>query len=299
MQGNGKSLFIVNQAEPKTAKNKLERFVDMRHVEEPFISILMGVYYRNDDVFMLKRSVQSILDQTISSIELLICDDGSSVKACSYLEQVAAQDSRVRLIRGGNLLSLPVKLNTCLKVAKGKWIARMDDDDYSHPQRLEKQIAFLQSHSEFDFVGCNVNLYQNHQIVGVRRFPPMPVVQDFYFSQPFIHPTLVFMKQALKAVNGYSEDKRCILCEDYDLLLRLYAAGYKGANLEQPLFDYTVYPNTKGKRRLIHRWNETVTRYRRFRDLKMIPVALPYVVKPLVVGLLPRFVLDCLKGVRR
>ena len=99
----------------------------------------------------------------------------------------------------------------------------------------------------------------------------------------------------MEAVNGYSEDKSVILCEDYDLLLRLYAKGFYGANLQEVLFDYTIPATVKGNRKMRHRWNEAVTRYRRFKELELFPIALPYVVKPIAVGFLPKFILKRLK----
>lgn len=259
------------------------------------ISILMGVYYRRGDTAVLERSVASMLAQTEGDFELLICDDGSSVDAMALVERMAAEDGRIRLLRPGGVASLPCKLNVCLKSAKGEWIARMDDDDYSHPDRLEKQLAYLQAHQELDFVGCNVNLVCEGRPVGQRRVPARPEVRDFYFSQPYIHPTLLFRRETLERVDGYSEDKRCVLCEDYDLLLRLYAAGCRGGNLQEALFDYTLPPSAKGSRRMCHRWNETVTRYRRFKQLGELPKAWPYVVKPLAVGLVPEKVLRWMK----
>ena len=261
------------------------------------VSVLMGVYYTRKNTSLLERSISSILKQSLSNLELLICDDGSSVQACTLLDTLAQRDVRIRLIRPGGVFTLPAKLNACLAEAKGEWIARMDDDDYSHPQRLELQIQYLESQPQFAFVGCNVNLYKENQMIGVRSFPKNPEVKDFYFIQPFIHPTLLFRKEALLAVQGYSEDKSCILCEDYDLLLRMYTKGYKGANLQESLFDYTLPSTVKGNRRMIHRWNETVTRYRRFRDLGVLPRAFPYVVKPLAVGLLPEMILKGLKKI--
>lgn len=264
----------------------------------PTISVLMGVYYRSNDIALLKRSVTSILSQTFSSFELLICDDGSTSDALSFLDALAHADSRIRLIRRGDLLALPAKLNACLAEAKGDWIARMDDDDYSHPKRFERQLEYLASHSRIAFVGCCVGLYQGGEKVGDRFLPKYPQAKDFYMVQPYIHPALMFRREALEAVEGYSEDKHCLLCEDYDLLLRLYAAGYKGANLQEILFDYTVPATARGSRRMSHRWNEAVTRYRRFRQLGVLPRALPYVVKPLAVGLLPETMLKTLKGMR-
>ena len=115
-------------------------------------------------------------------------------------------------------------------------------------------------------------------------------------TQPYIHPTLMFRKEALDAVGGYSENKRQVLCEDYDLLLRLYVKGYRGMNLQEDLLEYTLPSTAKGNRKMCHRWNEAVTRWSRFRELGVLPRALPYVLKPLAVGLVPEFLL---KGVKR
>lgn len=265
----------------------------------PLISILMGVYYRQTELKGLRRSVESILSQSYTNFELLLCDDGSSQEAVHFLNQTAEKDRRVVLIRPGGALLLPTKLNCCLRLAKGTYIARMDDDDVAHPARLAKQMAFLLQNQEIDFVGCNVYLARQGEVVGKRQMPEFPVVRDFYMTQPYIHPALLFRREPLLAVNGYSESPHVILCEDYDLLLRLYAKGYRGANLQQFLLTYTIPDTAKGSRRMRHRWNEVVTRYNRFRELHVLSEAWPYVVKPLAVGLLPEDMLKCLKERRR
>ncbi len=261
----------------------------------PEISVLMGVYYRRSDVSLLERSVQSVLQQSAADLELLICDDGSSPEAAAYLDKAAGEDPRIRLIREGTIFLLPQKLNACLKEARGKWIARMDDDDLSHGDRFEKQIEYLKTHGDIAFVGSVVNLRQNGSLVGTRAFPEFPAVEDFFFTQPFIHPALMFRRECLLAVGGYSEEKRCVLCEDYDLLLRLYTAGYRGANLQEPLFDYTIPLTAHGNRKMRHRFNEVATRFVRFRELGVLGKALPYVVKPVIVGLIPERILRKLK----
>ena len=262
----------------------------------PVISVIMGVLYRSGDAAMLQRAVRSILAQSFPHFELLVCDDGSSEAAKRYLEEAAGQDKRIKLIRPGDRFSLPEKLNVCLKAARGTYIARMDDDDYALPDRFAQQLEFLERHPQTAFVGCNVNLIRGGEPVGKRQLPEYPDVKDFYMTQPYIHPTLLFRKACLDAVSGYSEDKRCILCEDYDLLLRLYEVGYSGANLQEPLLDYTIPSSAKGSRRMCHRRNEAVTRFRRFRALGLLPGAFPYVLKPLAVGLLPEGVLRLVKS---
>ena len=267
--------------------------------ERPRVSVLMGVFYRKEDLAALETSIRSILSQTFTDFELLICDDGSHDAARRVLDTLSAEDGRIRLIREDNApTDLAYKLNVCLSHARGDFIARMDDDDYSHPERFAKQLAFLEEHPEIDFVGCNVNLVRYREKVGVRVLPAYPEVRDFYFVQPFIHPALMLRKEALQMVNGYSEDPHCVLCEDYDLLLRLYAKGCKGANLQAFLLDYTVPATAQGNRKMSHRMNEAVTRWRRFRELGVLPGALPYVIKPVIVGLLPEKVLQAAKEAR-
>jgi len=262
---------------------------------KPLISVLMGVRYNSDNLGPLKRSVKSILTQTHEQIEFLICDDGSTPAACGYLDLLVQQDDRVRLIRKEGCFDLASKLNLCLEAVRGEYIARMDDDDFSHPERLEKQLTYLQQHEEIAFVGCNVNLIQGGAQVGVRKLPAFPSVEDFYFTQPYIHPALLFRREALTAVGGYSESRRQVLCEDYDLLLRLYTKGFQGANLQEPLLDYTLPADGRGSRRMGHRLNEVYTRYARFKDLGYLPKAWPWVVKPVAVGLVPGPILRRIK----
>lgn len=261
----------------------------------PFVSVIMGVRYVRTDLRLLERAVRSILDQTYSNLELQICDDGSSLQAKEWLEDVSRKDKRLILTRNGTCLDLARKLNLCLGASTGEYIARMDDDDWSCPNRLEKQIQFLQREHEAAFVGCNVRLCRNSEIIGERKLPSRPIVEDFYFVQPFIHPTLVFRREALESVGGYSERSDCVLCEDYDLLLRMYGMGLWGANMQECLLDYTVPASAKGGRTIRHRYNETVTRWRRFKELGKLPGALPYVIKPLAVGLIPENVLRRMK----
>lgn len=262
---------------------------------KPLVSVVMGVRYRQSGRKPLERAVDSILNQTYGNLELLICEYGFSGSAKAQLTAFIRKDSRIRLLHGREPGTLAQNLNDCFAAARGKYIVRMDDDDFSHPERLEKQLVYLDAHPEIAFVGCNAFLIREGMRVGQRFLPEFPTVKDFYICQPFLHPALVFRREALETANGYSEDRRCILCEDYDMLLRLYAKGFRGANIQSFLFDYTLPPTAKGNRKMSHRWNEAVTRYRCFGELGLLPGALPWVVKPLAVGLLPEPVLSRLK----
>ncbi len=246
-------------------------------------------------MLLLERSVRSILEQSIAGFELLICDDGSSPEAKRFLDQLASEDERVRLIRPGDRIKLAEKLNTCLAQARAPFLARMDDDDYSCPVRFKMQLDALYQHPEIAFVGSCVRLCQDGRIVGKRSLPVFPQIKDFYMTQPFIHPALMFRREALESVGGYNEAASCELCEDYDLLLRLYTAHLPGMNLPNELLDYTVPSTPGGSRTMHHRWNEAVTRWKRFKALHLLPKALPFVIKPIVVGLVPKKLLWAIK----
>ena len=267
----------------------------MKNEHNPSVSVAMGICYRRDDLGLLHRSISSILNQTYSDFELLICDDGSTLDAVNVIESYAMKDRRIKLIRSGDCLDLAPKLNACIRNSNGEFIARMADDDYSVPERFGKQIEFLKEHKDIAFVGCDVRIYRDGEIVGERKLPEYPTVSDFFIVQPFIHPTLLFRKNALTDIGGYSEDRHQILCEDYDLLLRLYKNGYKGANMKDELLDYTVPQSAKDNRKMSHRWNETVTRMSRFRELGVLPYAFPFILKPLVVAFVPEPILARIK----
>lgn len=254
---------------------------------QPLISVCMGVRYRREDLSLLERAISSIQAQTYSNWEFLICERDSTPAAKRRLSSFAQEDPRIRLIDGTGTTGLAGQLNRCLAEARGDWIARMDDDDFSYPQRLAAQMEYLRENPQVAFVGCIARLERDGKPAGIRRLPAKPTVRDFLFVQPFLHPTLLFRREALKAAGGYCEKPRCLGCEDYDLLLRLYEAGLMGENIQDPLFTYTLPPKGSKKRTMALRWNEVKTRYVRFRALGLLPGALPYVIKPVIVGLLP------------
>lgn len=263
--------------------------------ERPLVSVIMGTRYRREDTGLLKRALRSILDQTYRDIEFLVCENGSTNVAKVCLADYAARDGRVRLIGGEGADTLSEKLNRCIAEAKGSYIARMDDDDFSHPDRLEKQVDYLRGHEDISFVGCAVELERDGRPMGCRTFPERPKIDDFLMVQPFIHSALMFRREALEAVGGYCPAEWCAGCEDYELLLRMYEAGYVGANMGQALLTYTLPPSGQENRTMKMRAHEVKTRFVRFHTLGLLPGKLPYVVKPIAAGLVPRALRERIK----
>ena len=253
----------------------------------PIVSVIMGVYNAGDGR-RLEQAVQSILAQTLQDWELIICDDGSTDGTPTRLQALQGRDGRIKVLYSGINRKLAAALNRCIDCAGGRYIARMDDDDVSHPERLEKQLRFMEAHPEISFCGTSAQYFSDEGVWGQRCPPARPTKADFLFSNPFIHPSMIIRREALVAVGGYSEEKIMRRAEDYDLWMRLYAAGYEGANLQEILFDYREDKDSFKKRAYRYRVDEARVRLRGFRAMGMLfPTGWIYVLKPFLVGLIP------------
>ena len=114
------------------------------------ISILMSTYNREK---LLPRAIDSVLNQTYKNFELIICDDCSSDNSYKLLENYKNKHSNIKIIKNDNNMGLTKSLNKLLEHVSGSFIARLDSDDYYHPEKLEKQIKFLKINKDIDFVG--------------------------------------------------------------------------------------------------------------------------------------------------
>lgn len=258
------------------------------------VSVIMSVFNTNDEK-VLQHSIESILAQTFSNFEFIICDDGSTDGTYEILTNISKGDSRIKLIRNEINMRAATARNRCISLSKGKYIAVMDADDYSAVNRLQIQLDFLENNKEFDFVGSSADLYNENGIWGHRKYNSFPENKDFLFVIPFIHASVMFRKKALEEVGGYRVAKETNRTEDYDLFMRLYANGNKGANLEDTLYFVQEDQSLYKRRKYRHKFNEAVVRYKGFSALGLMPGGFLYVIKPLIVGLIPLSILNLLK----
>lgn len=262
------------------------------------VTVIMGVY--NPPVKEeLDIAIESILRQSLQIFEFLIVDDGSDYDKKQWLLEYAKKDPRIRVIQKEENKGLASALNTCIAQAKGKYIARMDGDDYSEVKRLEIQYHFLENHPEYAFVGSNAKLIDREGIWGSRRMPEKPEKIDFLPYSPFIHPSVMVRKDVYEACGGYREGKETWRSEDYEIFMRMYVLGYRGYNMQQYLFRYRETRNSYCKRKYQYRMDEAKIRYRYFKELQ-VPFFLRsiYVMKPLLVGLFPVTFVTYIKAVK-
>lgn len=254
------------------------------------ISVIMGVYnIPNKDI--LKSSIESILKQTYKKIEFIIIDDGSTNDTYSWAKELTKNDKRVILKQNEENIGLTKTLNKCLALATGEYVARMDGDDTCSINRLEKQINFLKKNEKYNLVSCNMNNFDENGIWGERKNNEIIKKEDFLFTSPIPHPTILTYRWCYDIVNGYKEKWYTDRNEDYDLFMRMFSNGIKMYTLQEKLYNYREDKNCYSKRKYKYRICELIVRAKGFKKLKLYPKAIPYVIKPLVVGLIPQNIL--------
>lgn len=251
------------------------------------ISVIMGVYNQLNEK-QLQDAVRSILSQTEEDFEFIIYDDGSTKQASEYIKRVAAWDSRIVLTGAEENNGLAFSLNACIKLAKGKYIARMDADDVSYMERFHKQMEFLESHPEYQWCGCNAALFDDDGVWGERKMPETPDKQDFLKYSPYIHPSVMYRAELFKTAGVYSVTPETLRCEDYEMFMRFHEQGYRGYNIQKNLFAYREDRAAYNKRKLRFRINEMKIRYRNFKKMNMLwPNGWIYVIRPVIGIVIP------------
>ena len=261
----------------------------------PTVSIIMGVY-NCKDYNMLRKSVESILQQTYKDYEFIICNDGSTDDTLEQLDEIARLDSRIKIISYEKNCGLSHALNECLAVSQGKYIARQDDDDISKPERLEKQVRFLEENPEYAIVGTCAEVYDDNGVWGEYTVPEKPQKDDFLWNNPFMHPTIMVRKTAYDAVNGYRIAHETRRCEDYDLFMRMYTIGQCGYNIQEKLYSYRIINDPEKKYRpMEYRVDEAVVRLKGYKSMGILLRGFPYILKPILIGLIPQKLLYKIK----
>lgn len=218
----------------------------------------MGIYNCADT---LPAAIDSILAQTYTNWELILCDDASTDTTYDIAKQYRDKHpEKIILLHNEKNSMLAFSLNHCLQYATGYYVARMDGDDISAPERLEKQVAYLQSHPEIHLVGTAMQQFNDTD--GNLRIVSAPEHTDRQTMQtrvPFNHATILTYKSVYDALNGYTVAERTRRVEDQDLWFRFFAAGYIGDNLQEPLYFVREDINAIKRRTFKSRWAAFLT----------------------------------------
>ena len=258
----------------------------MIYKNEIKISVIMSLY---NCAPYLSESINSIINQTITEWELIVCDDGSTDDTYLIAKRYKQlYPEKIRLMRLRRNCKQAIARNKCIERARGKYIVIMDGDDTCDPERLQKEYDFLEINPEFDFVGTGMRFVDEHGIWGISLPKKYPSKTDFMKSSPFCAPTCMFRKRVIDAVGGYQEGKKYWRVEDVDLFVRLYANGYFGANIPEPLYNYREYKETIARRNFRTRIHRAKYAIEIVQVLKLPKKNVIYGLRALAIGLLPR-----------
>lgn len=211
---------------------------------KPQVSILMPV--RNEERY-LQTALDSLYRQTFTRWELIAVDDGSNDRTAAILAEAAQRDNRVQVIRregGGLVAALNAGLGACL----APLLARMDGDDICHPRRLELQAAYLNTHPDNGLVACNFRHFPrtglkqgmiDYELWQNSLAEHSLIIRDLFVESPFVHPGIMTRRTILEDLGGYHDTS---WPEDYDLWLRMAAAGVHFARLPQTLLFWRDHP---------------------------------------------------------
>ncbi len=247
----------------------------------------MGIY---NCASTLQEALDSLYAQTFQDFEIILCEDGSTDNTYELALKNSMEHPNVVLLRNERNLGLNITLNNCLAVAKGEYIARMDGDDISLPERFEKEVGFLDAHPEYAIVSCPM-IYFDESGEFMRGKGKGEIAKpDFIKGSPIPHASCMVRKEAFDSVGGYGVGRRLLRVEDYHLWFKMYAAGFKAFVLSKPYYAMRDDRNAIKRRKFRNNLNEACVRFAGYRLLGLPVSSYVYALRPIAVGLLPRFV---------
>ena len=249
--------------------------------KEPLVSVIMSEY--NTDEKLLKDSIESIINQTYKNFELILIDDCGK----NNLEDIVNKfdDPRINIYKNERNMGLVYSLNKALKYSKGKYIARMDTDDYSLKDRLKIQVDFMEEHPDIDLISSNMEYYDGDKVWG-RTYGEGEITREKLLKgSPIAHPTVMAKREVMNNVGGYPDYKRC---EDYAMWIELSVNNYKMYKILDVLLRYHLSIDDYKKRTLKTRkdfFRLLNTQYKKLNPKKTDVVKMK--IKTLLAGIMP------------
>lgn len=256
-------------------------------MEKNLISVIMAVY---NCAPTLKEAIDSILNQTYTNWEFIICDDCSTDNTLEIVKEYENKyPDKFKVIQNEKNSKLSYSLNHCLKYAQGEFIARMDGDDISVPERFEIQVQYLREHPDIDLCSTLVQRFEGDKLADIVGKPEHPDRYTQRHQVAFNHATIMTYKYVYDKCGGYTVSKRTVRAQDYDLWFRFFHNGFNGVNLQQPLYLMREDMNAIKRRTFKVRFNAYRTTLKGFRLLKyplhwyVVPT-LEFIVKSITPG---------------
>jgi glycosyltransferase involved in cell wall biosynthesis len=208
----------------------------------PQISIIMAVYNGED---YIELAIDSVLSQGYTDYEFIIVDDCSTDRTPDII--LSVQDSRIQYTRNRKNLGQTPSLNIGLKLAKGRYIARIDADDIYLPGKLQKQFNFMEKNNNVVVCGTNgLKIDTNAEIIGTFRVPhrSKDIFFNIFFGSPLIHVSVIMRRSIIIENGGY--DEKFPYCADFALWSKLIKKKYTVVNLPVALIKFRAFEGSLG-----------------------------------------------------
>ena len=217
------------------------------------ITVIMSTY--KEDERLLRESIESILNQTYKDFEyIIILDYPDNDVHKSVIEEYALKDDRIHFYINEKNMGLTDSLNRGLSLCHGEYIARMDADDISLPDRLERQMKYLEK-NHYDLIGGITEMINENGslLYSIKSVPtdPKKINKALRYSQCIAHPTWLGKKEVFEKNAGY---RHMPLCEDYDFTLRAVLNGFVISNLNEPVLKYRMTSNSISRSNLFEQY---------------------------------------------
>lgn len=258
------------------------------------ITVLMSVYNCEDT---LAEAIESLYNQTYKKFKLVLCDDGSTDNTFGIAKHFSEKYENIVLIKNEQNLKLAASLNRCLEYADTEYIARMDGDDISLSERFKKEIEFLDQHPQYAAVSCPMIYFDESGDWGKGKVVEKPTKENFKYGTPHPHAPCMIRTSVMKEVNGYTDTKHTIRVEDYYLWYKIYKAGYKGYNLQEPLYKMRDGKNAMSRRTFQNRWNAFIIKKEVLNGLE-VPNSLFYAIPSFLKVFIPDFLMKIIRKKR-
>lgn len=211
----------------------------------PLISIIMSCY--NEKIGWIDKAVKSILNQTYKNFEyIIVIDSPENKKISSYLTSI--KDDRIKLVFNEKNVGLVESLNKAIDLAQGEYIARMDSDDISENNRIEKQVNYLINNRDIALIATNMRYIDENDdeiLIANKNFQVgfNKIKRRLKYENVMSHPTFMAKRQVIcdEKINKY---RNVFSSEDYDLICRLVRNGYKIENIDEKLLRYRIRQNS-------------------------------------------------------
>jgi glycosyltransferase involved in cell wall biosynthesis len=228
------------------------------------VSIIMPVY--NTPSSWLEQSIISCLNQTYQNFELLIIDNESTDEKtikCLYRFKNIDKIKMLHSPKQDGKRGVSTSLNEGIKNSKGDYIARMDSDDWMHPDRLEKQIQYLENNKDIHIVGSQMKIIQQNTITSHPEIIDIDTIVKYNVGWFMNHPTVMFRKQLFDIVGLYAETPKNFP-EDFELWTRCLAQGIKIRNMKDCLLNYNFHgTNTSIVDANTKEWSDSMVEYKK------------------------------------